>query len=428
MERTIDTTTERRIESLTVNLLECYEELDLIYRLSKVLKTTLNPQKSAELILSEAMEIFEADVGWMSPRSAGSGAFEPLIKGAMPGMAERLRLAVAEKLVDPEKSHIFYSARNELDVQGDGFPDSLLTAVLRTEGAIYGTLCVGRQGPARPFTARDLKLADVLAYQAAISIESSDLQRRWLEEEQAMIRIEEEMRLARDIQTNLLPKEAPAIPGYDIACRGIPVRSVGGDYYDLIPIDEHRLAICLADVTGHGVPAALLMANLQATIRSQTLSGVSPAECARRANRLLYLSTDARRFATCFYGVLDIRSGLITYSNAGQDHPLLVRSTGERVPLVTGGLMLGVVEDPGYEEATSALETGDLLVLYSDGITDTFDGEEEPFGVEGLMAAVGRARRGTAGAILEEILSSVGAYSNGRPQSDDRTLVVIRRL
>jgi serine phosphatase RsbU (regulator of sigma subunit) len=428
MDRTPDPAIDRRIESLTVNLLECYEELDLIYRLSRGLMSTLDAPQSAALVLSEAIEIFDADMGWVVPGEAGPPAFADLLCDVDPAVVERLLRSLVKELIDQGKSRLVYSVAQELGLEGEGLPDSLLCAVVKTENAVYGALCVGRRGPGRLFTARDLKLSDVLASQAAIAIENSLLHRKRLEEEQALIRIEEEMRLARDIQSNLLPRTAPAVAGYDIAGRGISAQSVGGDYYDFIPIDGDRLALCLADVCGHGLPAALLMANLQATIRCQALAATSPAECMRRSNRLLFRSTAAGQFATCFYGVLELPTGRLVYSNAGHDHPLVFPAQGEDAALDRGGLILGVREEPGYEESALGLAPGDVLVLYSDGVTERLDGEDRDFGVEGLKAAVARARHGSAARILDEILNAALTHAQGRPPSDDMTLVVVRRL
>jgi serine phosphatase RsbU (regulator of sigma subunit) len=428
MERTTDAGAERRIESLTANLLECYEELDLIYRLSRGLKTTLDARRSAEMVLSEAMEIFEADLGWIAPADPADLAFEALRSGAGPEAVERIHAAVVADQARGGKSRIYYSVQAELGLEDRGTPETLLCATVKTEGAAYGILCVGRLGSGRAFTARDLKLGDVLATQAAIAIENSILHRSRLEEEQARVRIEEEMRLAREIQSNLLPSAAPLLPGYDIACRSVPALSVGGDYYDFIPAESGRVALCVADVSGKGIPAALLMANLQATIRSQTLDGVSPGECARRSNRLLYRSTDMGRFATCFYGVLDAGSGRLTYSNAGHDHPMILRADGEEVALIAGGPVLGAFDDQSYDEGAITLEPGQVLVAYSDGITESFDHHGRPFGIAGLRTALAGVRHGCAREILEAVLSATAAHAGSHPQSDDMTLVVLRRL
>lgn len=428
MERMTEAAIERKIESLTANLLECYEELDLIYRLSRGLKSTLDARRSAEMVLSEAMEIFEADMGWMTAADPAAPVFGPLLAGVAPETVERLHVAMVGELVRGGRSRIFYSVPSELCIQGTGLPETLLCAAVKTEGVVYGALCVGRMGPGRPFTARDLKLGDVLASQAAIAIENSILHRSRLEEEQARFRIEEEMRLAREIQANLLPLVAPSLPGYDIACRSVPARSVGGDYYDFIPVEDGRIALCVADVSGKGIPAALLMANLQATIRSQTLAGVSPAECARRANRLLYRSTDMGRFATCFYGMLDVGSGRLTYSNAGHEYPLILRPDGEEAALTAGGAVLGAFDDQSYEEGSVTLEPGEVLVAYSDGITDSFDRQARPFGIAGLRAVLARTRKGSAAEILEEVLAAATAHAGSDSRWDDMTLVVVRRV
>ena len=427
MERTTDADAERRIESLTANLLECYEELDLIYRLSRGLKSTLDARRSAELVLAEAMEIFEADLGWMCPADPAAAVFGTLLSRVSAETVERVRAAIVGDLVRGGKSRIV-SVPGDLGIDRSGRPGTLLCATIRTEGAVYGALCVGRTEHGKAFTARDLKLAEVLAFQAAIAIKNSILHRSRLEEEQARVRIEEEMRLARKIQANLLPLAPPVLPGYDIACRSVPALSVGGDYYDFIPVNGDRMALCVADVSGKGIPAALLMANLQATIRSQALDGVSPADCVRRSNRLLYRSTEDGRFATCFYGVLDLASGRLDYSNAGHDHPLVLRRGAEEIALIAGGPVLGAFDEQGYEQGSITLEPGQVMVAYSDGITESFDHAGRPFGIGGLTAALARAREGGAREILDEVLASASEHAGSRPQSDDMTLVVVRRL
>lgn len=428
MERTTEAWTERRIESLTANLLECFEELDLIYRLSRGLKSTLDASRSAEMVLSEAMEIFEADLGFLSPADPAAPVFGPLRAGASPEAVARLEAALSARAGRDGKSRMYYSVPAELGIVAPGLPETLLCAAVKTEGVVYGTLCVGRLGPGRPFTARDLKLGEVLANQAAIAIENSILHRSRLAEEEARVRIEEEMRMARHIQANLLPLAPPVLPGYDIACRSVPALSVGGDYFDFIPMEGGRLALCVADVSGKGMPAALLMANLQATIRSQTLVGGSPADCAQRSNRLLFRSTELGRFATCFYGVLEIESGRLAYSNAGHDYPLVLSPDLDEIPLVAGGPVLGAFDDQGYEEGVTTLEPGQVLIAYSDGITEAYDAEGRPFGMAGLKSVLARSHGRCAREILEDVLGAVAAHAGGHAQSDDMTLVVMRRL
>ncbi len=196
---------------------------------------------------------------------------------------------------------------------------SLLSVPLRLKGRMMGLLNVFNKLSEQGFTPEDQRLLSIIAAQSAQIIENA----RLYEEEKMLLRIEEELRVAYEIQMNLLPKEDPHIAGYDIVGKSIPAKEVGGDYYDFISVNSHKLAICLGDVSGKGMPAALLMANLQATLRGQTLSISSCKDCLRRSNKLLFQSTDVQKFATLFYGILDTRKNEICYTSAGHDHPFL---------------------------------------------------------------------------------------------------------
>jgi serine phosphatase RsbU (regulator of sigma subunit) len=418
---------DRRLDSLTRNLLECYEELDLIYRLSRGLMSTFDAQKNVTLVLDEAMEIFEADMGWVAPYP-GTRVFEAVATRAPSGLKELLDEALVNRLAREKRSQVLYSLRSELGLDHPEAPDTFLFAVLKTESGEFGCLCLGRRPGAEIFTAGDLKLASVLASQAAVALENGRLHRQHRKEEERMIRLEEEFRLARSIQGNLLPKDVPTVPGYELAGGTVPAQSVGGDYYDFIPMDRARLALCLGDVSGKGMPAALLMAHLQATIRGQALLGTQPGQCLWHSNRLLFHSTDLERFATCFYGVLDLEEHRLCYANAGHEHPLHFRGNGKPVPLDQGGIVLGILEGAEYGDATLPIAPGDLIVVYSDGITDASDRNGEPFGVERLVRLVNEHVNESAPKLLERILDTVRTHAGDEPQLDDMTLTVVRRL
>jgi serine phosphatase RsbU (regulator of sigma subunit) len=244
-------------------------------------------------------------------------------------------------------------------------------------------------------------------------------------------RIEEELakvRLAARIQRDLLPKEPPRIPGYDIAGRSIPAQTVGGDYFDFVPLDERHLAMCVGDVSGKGLPASLLMANLQASVRSQVLARASVSECMRRTNTLLYRSTDPGRFVTAFYAVLDFGRAELCFSNAGHNPPFLFRADGAAEKLEAGGLVLGIMEETEFEESSCRLEHGDLLVIYSDGVTEAMNARSEEFGEAGLGDVVRQSRAGTAAHVLNAIVEAALDFSGDRLQTDDITLIVLKRL
>jgi len=244
--------------------------------------------------------------------------------------------------------------------------------------------------------------------------------------EEARIRLREEARMARDIQINLLPKTNPEISGYDIAGTNLPALNVGGDYYDFIRLDDHRLAIGLGDVSGKGLPAALVMSNLQATIRGQTLFGGSPSECLERANKLLFDSTDPKTFVSLFYAILNTRKHTLCYANAGQDTPLIFPPNRKPLPLKTHGLALGIKEDVSYQEKEISINPGDRLIIYSDGIPEAMNGKMEEFGEKKLQNMVGRSR-GKSSEIIEEVIAGVNNHFGNAPQTDDITIIILKR-
>jgi serine phosphatase RsbU (regulator of sigma subunit)/ligand-binding sensor domain-containing protein len=240
--------------------------------------------------------------------------------------------------------------------------------------------------------------------------------------------IHEEIRLASQIQLELMPKTPPVVAGYDIAGRSQPTRMVGGDYFDFIPMGVDQLAVCLGDVSGKGLPSALLMANLQATVRSQSHPSVSSRECIRRSNDQLVRNTDWGRFATLFYGILEPGPGRFLYCNAGHNPPLLVNGDGRFRRLETGGLIIGFAEDARYEEEAIGLAPGDWLVIHSDGITEARDEADEEFGEARLEELVLQGRGSSARQLIDHIFAEVARHAGKSPQTDDMTLVVIRRL
>jgi sigma-B regulation protein RsbU (phosphoserine phosphatase) len=235
------------------------------------------------------------------------------------------------------------------------------------------------------------------------------------------------MRLARDIQLNLLPTLPPRIEGYDIAGKSISAKDVGGDYFDYIPRQDNTLAFCLGDVSGKGMPAALLMANLQATLRGQSGLHNTCHDCIQFSNKLLYESTDPQKFATLFYGILDPEKHQLRYCNAGHDNPVLIRKDETPVRLETGGVVMGFVPDFHYSEDTTVFDSGTVLLIYSDGITEAMNQQEEEFGEERLFSVLQTHIDQPAQNIIQYILDAVSLYVGKVPQMDDMTLLVIKR-
>jgi sigma-B regulation protein RsbU (phosphoserine phosphatase) len=218
------------------------------------------------------------------------------------------------------------------------------------------------------------------------------------------------------------------IPGYDIAGRSIPAQMVGGDYFDFIPLEHNHMAICLGDVSGKGLPASLLMANLQATLRGQSLHPIAINQRVERANKLLYRSTDPEKFATLFYGVLGLDDHKFTFSNAGHENPYVLSANNETTRLTTGGTVLGVVDNFPYEEDVMPFRVGDVLVIFSDGITEAFDKDEDQFGEKRLDDVLDTCKHEPAEVIIDRIVEAVQNFADGAPQADDLTLIVVKRV
>ncbi len=246
-------------------------------------------------------------------------------------------------------------------------------------------------------------------------------------EEEERIRAQEEARMARNIQMNFLPKSNPEIAGYDIAGKTVPAMNVGGDYYDFIRLDEHHLAIGIGDVSGNGLAASLVMANVQATIRGQALAGSDPAHCLQQANKLLYRSTDARTFVSIFYGILDTRNHSISFANAGQNLPILFSKEDPPVSLSSQGVALGLMENASYEVQTVTIRPGDTLLLFTDGIIEAMNAAMEDFGEERVKDLIVRNNASSASVIVETLFRATHDFvANGAPQ-DDMTAVLLKK-
>jgi HAMP domain-containing protein len=244
--------------------------------------------------------------------------------------------------------------------------------------------------------------------------------------------LETELETARKIQERLLPREMPQLSGFEIAGTSLPSMQVGGDYFDFLDLGKGQLGIAIGDVSGKGIPAALLMANLQASLHAQALETGKVAEVVARINNLLVRSTESNMFATFFYGLLDRNTSTFTSTNAGHNPPILLRANGEIERLETGDLVLGFLPDQTYSQHTTSFQLGDVLVLYTDGITEARTPEPEKtedklFGEGRLVEVIKTNASFSAREIQAAILQAVSAHTKDTPQGDDITLVVIKR-
>jgi sigma-B regulation protein RsbU (phosphoserine phosphatase) len=288
-----------------------------------------------------------------------------------------------------------------------------------------GVLLLGSRATGDPFEEQEIRFLEAAAQLAGIALENTYLFEAHLEKQ----RLEEELHIARRIQQGLLPRTIPDIPGCELAAYLHPVRPVGGDYYDVLPLEGGRFLLAVADVTGKGVPAALLMANLQAMLHVLAPIPMSLEEATARINRIICHNTDPGTFITFFWGILNPAERTLQYVNAGHVPPLLVRANGDIEELTTGGLLLGVMAETGaYESRTIQLRTGDTLLLYTDGLTETCDPQGNCYDEDRLRATLSRLRHVPASLLIEALLSDVRAFSGKEDFDDDLTLLVLRLL
>jgi sigma-B regulation protein RsbU (phosphoserine phosphatase) len=270
----------------------------------------------------------------------------------------------------------------------------------------------------------DLELLDAFASLAAVSIERAREHQEILEKR----KLEEELSIARRIQETFLPKKHPQMPGFDISGINIPSEKVGGDYYDFIPIIENQVGIAIGDVSGKGIPAALIMASFRASLIAEIRNNYAIRSIMFKVNNLLFESTESDIYVTAVYGVLDTKNRIFTFTNAGHNAPIFRHSDGRMEYLIEGGVALGTFENSKYEERPSSLSPGDIIVLYTDGVTEAKNENEEEFGTRRLKQVINESHQLNASQIQNNIYQEVKDFTGNLPQADDLTMIVIKVL
>ncbi len=297
-----------------------------------------------------------------------------------------------------------------------------LVVGLFARGRAIGTLHL-YASEKREFSNDDIRLLRSLANQAAVAIENA----RLYEDSLAKQALYRELAVAGEIQDHLIPDRAPDTPGFDIEGISTPSQFVGGDFYDFIPLDGQHLGVVIADVAGKGIPGALIMATARATLRAQAERILRPNRVLRRLDSVLHRETAIEHFVTLFYGILDTSKNTFRYANAGHNPPFRLR--GSRATFLRrSGIVLGVTGESVYRNGHAGLQSDDVLVLYTDGVTEARDLRGHMFGERRLVDAVRRSAEGTAAEIIGAIRDQVREFSQGVTQFDDQTLVVIKRL
>jgi serine phosphatase RsbU (regulator of sigma subunit)/anti-sigma regulatory factor (Ser/Thr protein kinase) len=300
-----------------------------------------------------------------------------------------------------------------------------LAVPLISQGELIGVLNLGPRLSEQDYSSDDRRLLDNLAAQAAPALRVGQLVREQEAEAATRQRLEQELEVARLIQQHFLPRELPDLPGWEIAAHYRPAREVGGDFYDVIPLTDGRIAFVVGDVTDKGVPAALVMSATRSVLRASVQRLIEPGEVLERVNDHLCPDMPEKMFVTCLYAVLDPRTGLFRFANAGHDLPH-VRTADGVTELRARGMPLGLLPGMDYEENEVVLAPGDCLLLHSDGIVEAHDARREMFGLPRLKAAVGEAASGPA--LIARVLAEVERFTGSESdQEDDITMLTLQR-
>jgi sigma-B regulation protein RsbU (phosphoserine phosphatase) len=304
--------------------------------------------------------------------------------------------------------------------------DAQLLLPLTGRDDLIGVMALGPKRSEEPYSKTDLQLLQSVADQTGLAIENSRLLSSLAEEAARRERFNRELEIAREVQERLFPQSYPPIPGVDCAGHCRPAQGVGGDYYDFVALPEGRLGIAVGDVSGKGISAALLMASLRASLRGQTLGGPTDlAALMRNVNSLLYEASAANRYATFFYAQFDPRARTLAFVNAGHNPPVILRGD-EVLRLEPDGPVVGLLPQAQYGQSSLVLAPGDILLAYTDGISEAMTVGDEEWGEERMIAAAQACRALPAGRIIDRIMAEADAFTAGAPQHDDMTLVIVK--
>jgi sigma-B regulation protein RsbU (phosphoserine phosphatase) len=300
---------------------------------------------------------------------------------------------------------------------------SVLAVPLGVGNNVFGIIYADSPLAEGRFTEDHLKVLTTLASVAAIRVENARLTEEQMERE----RLEREQQVASEIQQRFLPATAPIVTGYELQGISFPCYEIGGDYYDFIQREDGRLVVALGDVSGKGTAAALLMSSLHAAVHAHADIHDSLVKTISAVNRYLVDSIPANRFVTLFYAELDPQNGTLSFLNAGHNPPLIVHTGGTMEQLAAGGLPLGIMTNADFREGRTKLYPGDVLVIYSDGVSEATNPSGEEFGPTRLYEVVARNLEASAGGIRDRIESALTKFCQGTPAADDITLVIVKR-
>jgi sigma-B regulation protein RsbU (phosphoserine phosphatase) len=410
------------------------ERLALLYRASQTFVSSLDLDEVLNRVMDEVIAATRAERGFVMLREPDGSLSFRVARGmghtAIDDPQFQVSRSVMERVAREGRPILTSNAQAD-----DRFSmrqsvvnlklRSILCVPLKIREQVSGVVYVENRMQTGIFTDADRELLAAIASSASIAIENARLYQVAVEKG----RMERELQMARDVQASMLPSHLPQVDGWDFAARWRPAREVAGDFYDFVTCEGGQISLVIADVADKGMPAALFMSLSRAIVRASIVSAATPAEGIGRANRLICADAANGMFVTLFCAFIDPASGELTYVNAGHNPPLLSRAEGDGLAeLRRTGLPLGIEADAPYEQRQLRLTPGDLLLLYTDGVTDATGPDLEPFGMERLRAVLLGHRYEPAADLVSALEGSIDAFTGAAAQYDDIATIVVKRL
>lgn len=409
------------------------DRLASLYRVSQVFNSSLDLGEVLNRVMDEVIAATRAERGFLMLREAdgtlGFRAARGLDQHTIDAPEFQVSRSVVERVAREGKPTLTSDAQNDAwlgsrtSVRVLGLR-AILCVPMRVKDAPLGVIYVDNRLQVGIFSPQDLDLLTGIADSAAIAIENARLYQIAVEKG----RMERELQMAREVQASLIPHETPKVPGWDFAALWRPAREVSGDFYDWIP-SEKRLGVVIADVTDKGMPAALFMANTRSLLRSVVVNPASPSEALAGVNRLLCADSTGGMFVTLCYLELDPSTGEVVYVNAGHNPPIYFHAATDGFSeLERTAIPLGIEPEQGFGQGSLLMDSGDFILLYTDGVTEATNVAMEEFGIARLREAVSSGRRLDAPGLLSSVDGEVTSFAGPGARSDDITIAIVRRV
>lgn len=409
------------------------ERLALLYQLSQTFNSTLDLGQVLEAVIDAVIAALRAERGFVMLREADGTLVFKTARGLAQITIESPEFQVSYGVVTRvvEEGQAVLTSNAQRDARFSARESvihlglrAILCAPLRLKDKMIGAIYVDNRVQSGIFQEADLELLQAIAASAAVAIENARLYQIAVEKG----RLERELEMASRVQSSLIPRALPQIPGWEFAARWIPARQVSGDFYDCFPLDNGKLGLVIGDVVDKGLPASLFMAYSRSIIRASMASASSPQEGMRVVNRLICQDDAYGMFVTLVYAQVDPPSGLVSYVNAGHNPPLFYQRESDACrELTRTGMLVGVEAGADYAQRELALQPGDFILLYTDGITEAINAAEEEFGLERVRRVVEQTRHSTAAEIASALQEALGTFTASLDPFDDITLLVIKR-